>query len=85
MTTIEQRVSRLEDQMVTKADLEKELTTFARSLIAEIRRELKAEIQALRTELKAEIQALRTELKADNRTQADRVIQAIGEGTNPNF
>ena len=58
------------EHLATKADLEKELTALSRSLITDIRQELKSY-------LKSETQALRQELQADNRTQADRVIQAF--------
>ena len=59
MTTVEQRLTRLEavyEHLATKAD------------IADLRAEMKANIGDLRTEMKANIGDLRTEMKADNGT-----------------
>ena len=63
MTTVEERLSRLEgvyDHLSSKADVAKVETQ-----IADLRTELKGDIAGLRTELKGDIAGLRTELKGD--------------------
>ena len=63
MTTVEERLSRLEgvyDHLASKADVAKVETQ-----IADLRAELKGDIAGLRTELKGDIAGLRTELKGD--------------------
>ena len=63
MTTVEERLSRLEgvyDHLASKADVAKVETQ-----IADLRTELKGDIAGLRTELKGDIAGLRTELKGD--------------------
>ena len=63
MTTVEERLSRLEgvyDHLASKADVARVETQ-----IADLRTELKGDIAGLRTELKGDIAGLRTELKGD--------------------
>ena len=60
MTTVEERLSRLEgvyDHLASKADVAKVETQ-----IADLRAELKGDIAGLRTELKGDIAGLRTEM-----------------------
>ena len=60
MTTVEERLSRLEgvyDHLASKADVAKVETQ-----IADLRAELKGDIAGLRTELKGDIGGLRTEM-----------------------
>ena len=73
MTTVEERLSRLEgvyDHLSSKADVAKVETQ-----IADLRTELKGDIAGLRTELKGQIAGLRTELKGGHRRAAGGDVQ----------
>ena len=63
MATLEQRVTRLEEAMVTKDFLAEKLDGLENRLLTE----------------------LRTEFRRESRAQADRVLEAISSGNNPNY
>ena len=70
MTTVEQRLTRLEavyEHLATKADIA-DLRAEMKVNIGDLRTEMKVNIGDLRTEMKANIGDLRTEMKADNGT-----------------
>ena len=71
MTTLEERVTRLEEQMVTK--------DYLKDCLDDLRTDL-----ASRSDLTSMETRLRADFRKYSREQADRVLNAISTGTNPN-
>ena len=70
MAMLEQRVTRLEEQMVTKGFLAEKLDGLEDRLLTHIDQMEKR---------------LRTEFGRESRAQADRVLEALSSGNNPNY
>ena len=77
MAMLEQRVTRLEEEMVTK--------DFLAEMLGGLEGRLLTHIDQMKTHIDQMQETLRTEFRKESRTQADRVLEAISSGNNPNY